>query len=91
VGIRSRRQVEGDKYVVVISVDTWAKGMTPITFLQPFQPFASGEFKVLGEAGVVIGGKVQAAEVSKQLIAQLNRGIQSPSKAAKLCPEWPRE
>jgi hypothetical protein len=80
---------EGDKYVDVISVDVWAKGMdAPMTFVQRFQPFASGEFKLLGEAWVVIDGKVQTGTVSDQLIAQLNRGIQSHSKAAKLWPEW---
>ncbi len=80
---------EDGKYVDVISVDAWAKEMAaPITFVQRFQPFASGKFKVLGEAWVVIDGKVQTPEVSSQLISQLNRGIQSHSRAAKLWPEW---
>ena len=80
---------EGDKYVDVISIDVWAKGMAaPITFVQPFQPFSTGQFKVLGDARVVVDGKVQTAEVSNHLIEQLNRGIQSHSKAAKLWPEW---
>ncbi len=80
---------DGDKYVDVISVDAWAKGMAaPITFVQPFQPFASGKFKVLGEPWVVIDGKVQSPAVSKQLISQLHRGIQSHSKAAEHWSEW---
>jgi hypothetical protein len=80
---------DGDKYVDVISVDAWAKGMSsPITFVQPFQPFASGKFRVLGEPWVVIDGKVQSESVSKQLISQLNRGIRSHSKAAAHWPEW---
>ncbi len=83
---------EGDKYVDVISVDVWAKGMpAPITFVQPFQPFATGEFKLLGEAWVVIEGKVQSTEAAGPLISQLNRGIQSHSKAAKLWPEWSKK
>jgi hypothetical protein len=80
---------ESDKYVDVISVDVWAKGMAaPITFVQRFQPFALGKFKVLGEAWVVIDGKVQTPEVASHLILQLNRGIQSHSGAAEHWPEW---
>jgi hypothetical protein len=80
---------DGDKYVDIISVNAWAKGMAaPITFVRPFQPFASGKFKVLGEPWVVIDGKVQSPAVSKQLISQLQRGIQSHSKAAEHWSEW---
>ena|SRR6266446_8929025 len=83
---------EEDKYVDVISVDVWAKGMpASITFVQPFQPCATGEFKLLGEAWAIIDGKVQTAAASNQLITQLNLGIQSHSKAAKLWPEWHRK
>ena len=83
---------EGDKYVDAISIDLWAKGMdVPITFVQRFQPFATGEFKLLGEASVVIDGKVQTAAVSDPLVALLNRGIQTHSKAAKLWPQWQKK
>ena len=80
---------EGDKYVNVISVDAWAKGMTtPISFVQKFQPYASGRFKLFGEPWVVIDGKVQDSSISKDLIAKVKRGVQSQSKAAEHWSEW---
>ena len=83
---------EADKYIDVISVDVWAKGMSaPITFVQRIQPYATGKFRVLGVAEVVIDGKIQSADVAGPLIAQLNRGIQSHLKAAKLWPEWSKK
>jgi hypothetical protein len=86
---REGQYKEGDKYVDVISVDAWAKGMTtPISFVQKFQPYASGKFKLLGEPWVVIEGKVQGSSISKDLIAKLNRGVQSHPKAAEHWSEW---
>ena len=89
---RENQFKEGDTYVDVISVDVWAKGMSaPITVIQRFQPYAKDEFKVIGVAQVVIEGRVQNTAAASQLIAQLNRGIQSHSRAAKLWPEWSKK
>lgn len=80
---------EGDKYVDAISVDAWAKGMTaPITFVQRFQPYASGRFRLLGDPLVVIDGKIQSPRDSADLVSKLNRGIQSHQKAAEHWSEW---
>lgn len=38
-------------YVDILVVEAWSDGMAePITYIQPFQPFASGAFKLLGPA-----------------------------------------
>jgi hypothetical protein len=80
---------EGNGYVDVISVDAWARGMmAPISFVQKFQPFASGKFSLLGDPCVVIDGNSQEPSASGDLIAKLNRGIQSHPKAAELWSEW---
>jgi hypothetical protein len=86
---RENQFKEGDKYVDAISVDAWAKGMkAPITFVQRFQPYASGKFKLLGDPWVVIDGKIQDPPVARDIIAELNRGIQSHPKAAEHWSDW---
>lgn len=43
--------------VDVIVVGAWSVGMSePIAFIQPFQPFAVGAFKLLGSAVAVVAG-----------------------------------
>jgi hypothetical protein len=86
---REGRFNEGSGYVDVISVDAWARGMTEsISFVQKFRPFASGKFSLLGDPWVVIDGTLQNPAASGDLIAKLNRGIQSHPKAYEHWSEW---
>jgi len=80
---------DADGYGDVLTIEAKASGMTePVVFVQGFQPFAKGAFKLIGQPMVVIGGKVVAHAETALLLAQLEHGIQSHEKAAELWPEW---
>jgi hypothetical protein len=75
--------------VDVITVEAWQPGLAaPLLFVQPFQPFAAGEFKLLETAWVVVDGqRLEAAEAGPYL-EMLRRGIDSHAKVAPLWPDW---
>jgi hypothetical protein len=76
-------------YVDILVVEAWSDGMAePITYIQPFQPFASGTFKLLGPAVPVVGGSMLSPEASEPYLAVLYRGISSHGKAASLWASW---
>lgn len=78
--------------VDVIVVDAWAVGMeAPITFIQPFQPFASGKFKLLGQAIPVVEGKMLDEAASRPYLESLHRGVASHSHAGPLWAGWQEE
>lgn len=80
---------EAGEYVDVLTIEAKAHGMPEsIIFVQRFQPYATGRFKLIGEPIVSIGGKLVSPEEAKQLIAQLRLGVQSHGKAAALWNEW---
>lgn len=69
--------------------------LSPITsahvvagFIQRFRPYAKGEFKLIGQPMVVIGGQIISENEAAPFIAQLRRGILSHEKAAELWPSW---
>jgi hypothetical protein len=73
----------------VLVVDAWAAGMRePITFIQPFQPYASGTFKLLGLAVPVIEGVMLDEAASEPYLEALYRGVSNHSKASELWPSW---
>lgn len=73
----------------VIIVEAWEPGMDePLTFIQPFQPFATGEFKLLGSAVPVVDGQMLSEEAAPPYLAVLHRGITGHSKVAPLWPTW---
>ena len=73
----------------VLVVDAWEKGMKePITYIQPFQPFSSGAFKLLGPAVPVVEGKMLSSEDSEPYLSTLYKGVSSHDKAAALWASW---
>lgn len=79
----------GNGPVDVLLIDVWAYGMEdPITFIQPFQPFAAGEFKLLGPAVPVVDGAMLDEAESQPYLEFLYRGVSSHGKAAELWPTW---
>jgi hypothetical protein len=80
--------IDGRKTDVIV-IDVWSKE-TPstVTFIQPFQPFATGHFKIMGPALVAVDGKLQGAEESERLVATLYRGVLQHPKAGSLWQQW---
>lgn len=75
--------------VYVLVVDAWATGMAePITYIQPFQPYASGSFKLLGPAVPVVAGSMLSPEASEPYLTVLYRGVSSHSTATNLWSSW---
>ena len=86
---REGKMNESGKYVDVLTIEAKGHGMREsVVFVQRFQPLAKGQFKLIGVPMVSVGGKLVSAEESKQLVAGLNLGVQSHSKAAQLWPQW---
>jgi len=84
----------GGKYVDVLTVEAKQKGSsTSIVFIQRFEPFASGKFKLLGAPTVAIGGdvlprKVVSSTAAATILAQLQAGVQTHAKAVEHWQEW---
>lgn len=75
--------------VDVLVVETWQKGMKePMSYIQPFQPYASGTFKLLGPAIPVVSGSMIDTAHSKPYLDILYRGVSSHPKAASLWSSW---
>lgn len=75
--------------VDVLVVDAWAEGMSePISYIQPFQPFATGSFKLLGPAIPVVSGSILSQEQSEPFLGALYRGVSTHDKAASLWASW---
>lgn len=55
-----------------------------MTFVQPFQPFASGQFKLLGPAMPVVDGTMLSDTRALPCLEILYRGVSNHGKAAKL-------
>lgn len=73
----------------VLVIDAWAEGMSePITYIQPFQPFATGIFKLLGPAVPVVSGSILSPEQSEPFLGVLYRGVSTHDKAASLWASW---
>jgi len=76
-------------YVDILVVEAWSDAMDePITYIQPFQPFASGAFKLLGPVVPVVGGSTLNSEASEPHLTLLYRGVSSHGKAASLWASW---
>jgi hypothetical protein len=80
--------INGKKTDVLI-VEVWSKeAPSTVTFIQRYQPFSSGQFKVLGAALVGIDGIAQGADESKRLDNILYRGVSEHPKAGSLWAQW---
>ena len=80
--------IDGKKSDVLI-LEVWSKEMpSTVTFIQRYQPFSSGQFKVLGPAMVRIDGITQGAEESKRLDDLLYRGVSEHPRAGSLWSQW---
>lgn len=82
----------GDGRVDVLVIEAWANGMEEsITFIQPFQPHASGAFRLLGPAIPVVEGSMLNEAESEPYLQGLYRGVGSHSQAAALWSGWQAE
>lgn len=80
---------EAGEYVDVLTIEAKAKGMEDsIVFIQRFQPFAKGEFKLLGPPVVIVAGEIVVGAESNLLLEQLQAGIQSHGQVAPLWSDW---
>lgn len=79
----------GDKKVDVITVEVWVKGMTkPVSFIQQFRPYSTGDFRIVGPALLVLEGQIQEEKAAADSVDKLYIGVQTHSKAAPLWAEW---
>jgi hypothetical protein len=86
---REGRMQEDGEYVDVLTVEAKACGGEPtIVFVQRFQPFASGRFRLIGAPLVLVGGAAVAPTEAAEMLRYLMLGVQSHSKAASYWPEW---
>lgn len=75
--------------VDAISIEAKAKGMSDaVIFVQRYQPFSKGKFKLLGEPTVAVGSAVVSDTESKHLLAQLLKGVHTHPKAPEFWKEW---
>lgn len=73
----------------VLIIEAWCVGMgSPITFVQRYRPFASGNFLANHRPMLLQQGEVQAGEQADDAIAQLRSGILSHEKAEELWSSW---
>jgi len=81
---------ENGEKVDVISLDIGVKGSTQrITLIQRFEPYAKRHhFRLLGEPGVLIDGRLQDPTKVKDILATVRRGVAQHSKAAALWDGW---
>ena len=86
---REGQMLFNGKYVDTLTVEAKANGMSEsIVFVQKFQPFSSGVFKLIGEPLVSIGGNQVSDDEAKSLISELNDGVETHQKAVELWPQW---
>ncbi len=64
----------------------WARGMErPITFVQKLGPFSSGAFRVVGDALVVVDGRLAEGAEASRLTRRLCEGVGGHPQAG---PRW---
>jgi len=73
----------------VLTVEVWSHD-TPerVTFVQAYQPHSTGAFKVVGEALVVVDGKVVEGKRAERMRAHLYQGARQYPKTAELWDQW---
>ncbi|MBI5364665.1 MAG: hypothetical protein HZA53_15925 [Planctomycetes bacterium] len=75
--------------VDVLAVDAWSHEMKePITVIQAYQPFASGAFKVLGQALIVAEGATVEGARAERLRKLVYAGVQKHEKVAPMWKQW---
>ena len=86
---REGQYKENGRYVDVILVDAWAKGMAkPVNLIQKIKPFSSGKFQIVGEPWVVVNGKQLDGPQAALLVSQLQSGIKQHGAVAPLWATW---
>ena len=80
---------EGGVYVDVLTIEARSVGaLDSVVFVQRFQPFASGSFRLIGEPLVAVDGRQLPEEVAAPMLRRLNDGVLTHGKAAALWSEW---
>lgn len=80
---------ENGVYVDALTVEAKTKGMKEsVIFVQRFQPFYKGKFKLIGEPIINSGEKELDAAQAKLLRTQLIKGVQTHPKASTFWAEW---
>lgn len=73
----------------VLAVDTWSHEMKkPITVIQAYQPFSTGEFRVLGDALIVANGETVDGPRGDRLRSHVYVGVQRHEKVAPMWKQW---
>lgn len=87
--VREGQIREGEAFADVLTVEAKSAGeVESIVFVQRFQPFATGVFKLLGSPQVAVGGRALSEVEAKPFLAQLYAGVQSHSKAMEHWQQW---
>lgn len=60
----------------------------PITFVQPFRPYSSGAFRIVGDAMASVDGKALEGAEATALVGLLYRGARQHPKAGPLWQQW---
>jgi hypothetical protein len=86
---REGQFAQDGEYIDVLTVEAKASGeANTIAFLQRFQPFASGQFALIGEPLVLISGVEPSESDSISLLAQLYAGVRTHERAAEHWSTW---
>ena len=89
VFVREGQINENGLYVDALTIEAKSReNSSSIVFVQRFQPFASGKFKLLGPPSAVVGNKALSEQEGVPLVARLLKGAQTHSKAAGHWREW---
>ena len=80
---------EGGVYVDVLTIEAKSRQSSQsVVFVQRFQPYASGKFKLIDAPSVSVGGKALPEAEAKVVLAQLQAGVQTHARAAEHWREW---
>ena len=77
------------EYINVLTVEASSRGLAePILFLQKFQPYSTGQFKLLEATQVFLGRTTPPKDRADYYLAGLRAGIESHTQAAALWSQW---
>lgn len=75
--------------VDVLAVDAWSHEMQDaITVIQAYQPFATGQFRVVGAALIVADGQTLEGARAERLRKLVYAGVRKHEKVAPMWKQW---
>lgn len=75
--------------VDAIVFEVWGQSMvTPATFAQPYQPFHSGTFRLLGEPFFLGAATSDAQDTLSETLRTIRRGVENHHQVAALWENW---